>query len=519
MSNQTSQNNKRIAKNTLLLYVRMLFGMIVSFYTSRVILSVLGVSDFGINNVVGGVAAMFSFLNSSLAGATSRFLTFELGRGNKLMLKETFSAAFTIHVVLAIIVFILCETIGLWLLEFKLVIPENRMYAARVLFQLSTVSTLLGVTQVPFGASIIAHEKMNIYAYLGILDIILKLFIVYLITISPFDKLISYGVMYFIISMIMLIIYRMYAIKKFDECSMRLSRDKSKIVPMLKFSGWDLYGNLSVMLRGQGINVLQNMFWGPTVNAATGIANQILNAILGFSNNFLTAVRPQIVKTYAQGNIHEMQLLVERSSKFSFLLLFFISFPCFIELPFVLDVWLEVVPSYSIQFARWSLVFNWIVTLFLPLMYVIHATGRVKRISLINGSLYVLVLPITYIVYKLNMVDPIFPFMVNALFVLLGAGVSNLYTVHLYIPAFKCVHFIKHAVFKGVIAGIFGTIVPFITHFYIGQSWAGVIITCILSVISMSFSIYFIGLDANERLKIKEIINNKLHKNRKWNND
>ena len=504
-------NNKRIAKNTLMLYIRMLFGMIVAFYTSRVILSVLGVVDFGINNVVSGVAVMFSFLNSSLSGATSRFLTFELGKNNINKLKQTFSAAFTIHVILALIIFVLCETIGLWLLEYKLVIPEERMFAARILYQLSIVSTLLNITQVPFGASIIAHEKMNIYAYLGIIDILLKLVIVYLIQISPFDKLVSYGIMFFFVSVLMLFVYRMYSIRHFEECSMKMSLNKSLTIPMLKFSGWDLYGNLSVMLRGQGVNVLQNMFWGPAINAATGVANQILNAILGFSNNFLTAVRPQIVKMYAQGNISEMQKLVERSSKFSFFLLFFISFPCFIEIPFVLDVWLEEVPEFTVEFARWSLVFNWIVTMFLPLMYVIHATGRVKRISIINGSLYILVIPITYVAYNLNAVSPTFPFIVNALFVIIGSGISNLYTVHLYIPSFKAKHYIYSSVLRGVIAGLSGAILPLLVHIYYGQNWIGFFMTCIASVINMALAIYFIGLDLDERKKIVNIIKNKIN--------
>ena len=507
---QTSANNKRIAKNTLMLYVRMLFGMIVSFYTSRVVLATLGITDFGINNVVGGVAAMFSFLNASLSGATSRFLTIELGRNDLRKLKETFAAAFTIHLVLAIFLFILCETVGLWLLEYKLVIPENRMNAARVLFQLSTISSMVGITQVPFSACLISHEKMDVFAYLGVGDLLLKLLIVYAIVITPFDRLITYGILLFCVSLFMLTIYRWYAIKHFEECSMRLSFRKELMIPMLKFSGWDLFGNMSVMLRGQGVNILQNMFWGPAVNAATGVANQIMGAILGFSNNFITAIRPQLVKLYAQNNIPEMQKLAERSSRFSFFLLFFISLPCFIELPFVLDIWLKKVPDFAVDFARWSIIFNWNVTMFLPLMHIIHATGKMKRISLINGSLYILVIPITYLAYINKAANPTFPFVINALAVLIGS-MSNLYSVKLYIPSFKVVHYLIHAPLRGFFVAFVGAVLPIVSHYIFGFGWIGFFVTCIVSVLSLTLAILYIGLNNHERGVVVTAVLSKLH--------
>ena len=267
---------------------------------------------------------------------------------------------------------------------------------------------------------------------------------------------------------------------------------------LFRSSGWDLFGNMSVMLRGQGVNILQNMFWGPAVNAATGVANQIMGAILGFSNNFITAIRPQLVKLYAQNNIPEMQKLAERSSRFSFFLLFFISLPCFIELPFVLDIWLKKVPDFAVDFARWSIIFNWNVTMFLPLMHIIHATGKMKRISLINGSLYILVIPITYLAYINKAANPTFPFVINALAVLIGS-MSNLYSVKLYIPSFKVVHYLIHAPLRGFFVAFVGAVLPIVSHYIFGFGWIGFFVTCIVSVLSLTLAILYIGLNNHER--------------------
>lgn len=504
------ENSKRIAKNTIMLYFRMLFSMCVSLYTSRVILATLGVTDFGINNVVSGVTAMCSVLSVSMSGATARFLTFALGEGNEGKLKDTFSAALTIHLFLALLIFLISETVGIWLLENHLVIPEERMTAARIIYQFSAISCFLGIAQIPFISSIVAHERMDVFAFFGIADVVLKLIIVYLLVIFQFDKLILYGFMFFIVSVGMMLGYMVYDIKHFAECRFSLISKRELIVPMLKFSGWDLYGNVSVMGRTEGINILQNMFWGPIVNAATGVANQVMTAILGFSNNFLSAIRPQIVKFYAQNNIGDMQKLAERSSKFSFFLLFFISFPCFLELPFVLNLWLEEVPDWSVSFTRLSIIFNWNVTLFLPLMYIIHATGRMKRISFINGTLYLMVLPITWFLFKMGF-PPTTPFVINAVFVLLGAGLSNLYSVKLYIPTFNVIHFLKEAVARSLMSVCVGVLLPIFVYNLVGKGWIDFFIVCLVCVLSLGVSMSFIGLNANERKIMLNLLLDKLH--------
>jgi O-antigen/teichoic acid export membrane protein len=503
-------SNKRIAKNTLMLYFRMLLSMCIAFYTSRVILATLGVEDYGIYNVVGGVAAMFTFLNSSLAGATSRFLTYDLGRGETEKLKATFSASFTIHVILSLIIFVLCETVGLWMLENKLVIPENRMFAARILFQLSTISAMLTITQTPFSAVIIAHEHMKAYAYISIIEVTLKLIIVYFLTIIPYDKLIIYGVLYFAVSVLILLINRVYAMRCFSECSMKISRDRALIMPMLKFSGWDLYGNMSIMLRSHGVNILQNMFFGPAVNAAAGLAAQVLGGMTGFSGNFIMAANPQIIKLYAAGHIAEMQALTEKASRLAFFLLFFVSFPCFLELPFVLELWLKDVPDYTAVFVRLSIIFHLSRIMFFPLSAIIHGTGKVVRISFINGTVYMLVLPITYALYKLFDCSPTIPYILNAVLGVFGCFL-NLQTVKMYVPEFRARQYLIHAPLRALLAVAIGAIIPIILLDIMPYGWGGFFVVCSSCVVTNSISMLYIGLNAHERQSVVDAVLRKLH--------
>lgn len=507
---QTSNNNKRIARNTLMLYVRMLFSMFVSFYTSRVILAVLGVTDFGINNVVCGLAGMFTFINTTLAGATSRFLTYDIGVGNIEKLKKTFKAALTIHVFLAIIIFFLCETIGIWLLETKLVIPEDRMFAARIIYQLSVFSTMMMITQIPYNAALVAHERMDVFAYLGIADVSLKLLIVFMLEWFDFDKLILYGVLFFILSVGMLSAYRLYGTKHFEECRFEFTKDKTLLYPMLSFSGWDLYGNMCVMFKGQGINILQNMFWGPAINAATGIANQIMNAIMGFSRNFTTAVQPQIIKYYAKGSYEEMERLAIRCSKFSFFLLFMISFPAILKVNDVMNIWLKEVPEYALQFFQLAIIANWIDTMMQPLTMIIHATGRMKRISFISGSIFALSVPITYCLLKLGF-NPMTPFFVNILIVIM-VYMSNISIVKKYIPSFNVFPYLWKAFLSPMLIVGIGAVIPITVNICMKDNWIAFFIVCILCVCSQAVVMFVFGLNKHERLVIINSLKNKFRK-------
>lgn len=398
----SNSNNKRIAKNTILLYIRMLISVIVGLYTSRVVLNTLGASDYGVYNVVGGIVAMFTFLNTSMSGATSRFLTYEMGKGDDVRLAQTFSSAMMIHIGIALVVFILAETVGLWFLVNKLVIPEERMTAAHIVYQLSILSMMVTITQVPYNASIIAHEKMDVYAYVELLNVFLKLGIVYLLLIGHFDKLILYASLVFVVSLLIAIIYRVYCIRHFKECHIKRDVNKNIIKPMLSFSVWDLYGNMSVSFRSQGTTMLLNMFFGPLLNAANGIATSVHGIILGFANNVIMAFRPQIIKEYAANNLKRMSYLIENALKFTLALYLLIAIPLFAEADYVLKLWLKNVPDYTAFFLRIVLICSFFKLGNSILNIAIHATGKIKSVSFISGTIFLVNIPLMYVVMKMG---------------------------------------------------------------------------------------------------------------------
>ena len=336
---ETPTSNKRIAKNALMLYIRMFLTMIVGLYTSRVVLATLGVEDYGIFGVVGGVVAMMGFLNASMSGATSRFLTFELGRGNQKRLAEMFSSALIVHIGIALIVFVLAETVGLWFLCNKLVIPEGRMTAAHWVYQCSILSAMLTITQAPYNASIIAHEKMGIYAYIEILNVTLKLLIVYLLVIGDLDKLILYAILHLVVTIIVLLTYRIYCIRKFEEIKFQWTWDKGIIKSLLSFSTWNIFSNVGWMFQHHGTNFVINFFLGVAMNAAVSIGLTVANTINNFASNVMTAFRPQIIKFWAIGQKDDMQRLTVLALKVICSIYCFVAIPCFVEIDNVLKLW------------------------------------------------------------------------------------------------------------------------------------------------------------------------------------
>ena len=438
---ESTANNKRIAKNTMFLYLRMGISMLVALFTSRVVLQNLGVEDYGTYGVIGGVVAMFDFLNASMSGATSRFLTYELGRGEGHELSKTFSMAFFEHAIIAIIILLICETFGIWLLNNKLVIPPERMVAANWVFQLSLLSMMVTITQVPYNASIISHEKMDIYAYVEMAYVGLKLLAVYLLAVLSFDKLILYATLMLILSAGRAMFYRVYCARHYVECKIRLIWDTSLLKRMLTFSGWDLYGNMSVMARTEGVTLLLNIFFGPVVNAASSIATQVQGSVMKFATSVSTAVKPQIIKYYAQGKMKEMIGLMSNAIRLNFFILLFPTVPLIVSLPYVLQLWLGVVPEHTVIFCTLTLIFNFFANMSGTLVTGIHATGKNIRPSLINGSLYILVIPVSYVAFRLH-ADAWWPFLVNVIAVVLGM-LSNAYTMNLYIQEFSVINFIK----------------------------------------------------------------------------
>lgn len=504
-------SNKKIAKNTIYLYLRMMFMMAVTLYTSRVNLQALGINDTGIYQIIGGVVAAFGFLNSSLSGATSRFLTFELGKGDQPSLNRTFATALNIHIGLAVVIFIIAETIGLWFLENKLVIPEERMNAARIVYQLSIFSCMFSITQVPYGASLISHEKMGVFAYFAVLDALLKLLICYLLFVTPFDRLVTYAILVFVVTVFMQMIYRLYCMRHFEECHFKLIKDKSILRPMLSFSLWDLFGNFGVMMRNEGVNIVLNLFFGPAINAACGFSNNIQSAIRGFSDNFMIAVRPPVVKSYSINDIRKMESLMINASKFSFCLMILLSTPFFFESTFIINLWLKTPPAYTDAFCVVALSINVVRVMFSPLMFGIHATGKIKYMSIVNGSMLFLIVPISYVLLRMG-ASPIVPFVVD-FFMMLLLAVSQLYFTKKNIPEFSIPRYLKQSTVPCLIIGVTVILLTFFVKELLGEdSFVRLFEICMVSTLLTGLMTYMVALNKENRQNVLLLIKNKIHR-------
>jgi O-antigen/teichoic acid export membrane protein len=505
-----SENNKKIAKNTIMLYLRMLLIMAVSLYTSRVLLNALGIDDYGVYNVVGGVITLFSFITVSMSSATSRFLTYSLGKDNLTQLKKVFKAACTVHLVMAILLLVVIETIGLWFLENKMIIPTERMNAARFVFHSAALSSIFNIIQIPYTASVFSHEKMDVYAYIEIFITLLKLIAVFILLKVSFDQLIAYSFFLVIISLISLLTYSLYTSKYFKECQYGITKEKKIIYPMLSFSSWDLYGNMSNIARSQGVNMLLNIFFGPALNAAYGIAIAIQGAVSSFAGNVLTAIRPQVVKSYAVGNNTYMIKLLNFSAKFTTLLLFIIIIPLIVEMPFVLKIWLKIVPEYTVIFAILTLCFILIANISSIIMSAIHATGKIQRSSLWNGTLYLSVIPLTYISFRTNL-SPSIPFILNIFLVVIGSSL-NIWYLKIYVPEFSIKQFVKDSILPAFLVGFITTVLVLIPHLLLSIGWLRLISVALTSFTSIITITYFILLDNKQRnyinTKIKKILFN-----------
>ncbi len=410
---ETSSNTTRIAKNTLLLYFRMLLTMGVSLYTSRVVLDVLGVEDYGIYNVVGGVVAILGFISGPMIEATQRFLNFYMGKNDSEGLNNVFNACQVIHFVVAIIVCIVAETIGLWFVYKYLVIPPERLDAAVKVFHLSVISSVFLVMSFPYNAAIIAHEKMSVFAIFSIGDSVLKLLIVYLLKIAQFDHLIFYATMLAALQILVSLAYRLYCIINFEEVKLKIKRiPKNLYRQILSFSGWNFIGNIANQCLTQGTNVILNMFFGPAVNAAKGVAVQVQHAVQQLCGNFMMAVRPQIVKSYASGDYQYMHSLILMSSRISFYLVSLISLPVIFKSDWILSIWLKQVPEYASIFLKYTMLFALIQSLSNPLLSGCIATGNVKRIMAVIATFFIMVIPASYVALWLGM-SPVSVFVIQ----------------------------------------------------------------------------------------------------------
>ena len=395
-------NNKRIAKNTIFLYIRMLVLMVVSLYTSRVVLAALGVEDYGIYNVVGGIVVLFTFINNAMITSTQRYLNYELGRNDLLQAKKVFSISLNIHILISLIVVLLAETVGLWLLNTTIQYPESREFAVQVTYQLSILTTCIKIIRAPYNATIIAYERMSFYAYLSIFEAVLQLGIVFMLMAYSADRLILYSILLCIVAIIVNLCYYAYCRKKFEICQYTLYRDKSLYRQLLSFSGWSLFGGVANMGASQGLNMILNVFFGVTVNATMGIATQVNSAVASFVHSFQTAFNPQIVKSYATGDHGYFIKLILSTSKYSYLLLFILALPIYICCPDVLCVWLTEVPDFAVSFCRLMLIFALLDALQGPLWYSVQATGKIKTYQILMSFMILSNLPIAYVCLKLG---------------------------------------------------------------------------------------------------------------------
>ena len=507
--------NKRIARNTLFLYLRLALATGISLYTSRVILQALGVTDYGLYGVVGGIVTMFSFLNTSMAGATSRFLTYELGQGDSVRLRETFATAFLLHGLIALFIVMLAETAGLWFLEYQLVIPPDRMQAARWVYQLSVLNMAIQVTQVPYNACIIAHERMKAFAYVSVLEASLKLGIVYLLLASPFDKLSTYAVLMVFVALLIRLTYGIYCKRSFEECTYRFVHDKGIVKEMTGFAVWNFFGNTAYIFNTQGVNILINLYFGVSVNAARGIATQVEGAVMQFVGNFTTAVNPQITKSYATDDLSYMFRLVCLGAKYGYFLLLLFVVPIVMEADMILALWLNVVPDFAPLFLRLSMLGSLVFLLGNTMFTAAAATGHIRKYQLWVATVGCLVFPLTWLAYKAG--SPVYV----TYLVYIGVYLILVF-VRLHIlkglMGFPVMMFVKEVMGRLLIVTPVAFLLPCVIVHCLETSLGRLVLVCLLSMISTCSCIYVFGMGRRERSvlieKVIHLVRTRLHKDK-----
>lgn len=484
----------------------MIMVMAVMLFTTRIVLKNLGVEDYGIYNVVAGVVSMFAFLNSSMASATQRFLSFEIGINDEKRVNLVFCQSVIIHFIISAIIVVLAETIGLWFVYNKLTIPDNRFNAAMWVYQMAILTFVFHINNVPYHASIIAHERMGVYAWVSIVDVILKLVIAYAISVSPIDKLVSYSVLILMTSVVMFFFYKIYCRRQFKECVFHFALDKAKFKEMFSFAGWNIIGNLAFTLRTQGSNILLNMFFGPAVNAARGVAHQVDGAVVQFVNNFQTASNPQIVKSYAQEQYDETMHLVSQCSKFSFFLMILLGLPIITQVDYILSAWLTVVPEYTSVFVQLILLNAIIDSLSNALKTHIKATGNVKWYMIIQGGFYLLALPVIWVFLKLGY-SPVSSIVVLLAFTILGTFL-RLFLLKCQAKGFSISYFSKQVLMPASIVGGLAALLSFAYSLvFPTTTFVGLIINSIALVAISGSIIWALGVSKSERAYISSLLN------------
>lgn len=502
-----SYGNKRIAKNTLFLYFRMGLVLIVSLYTTRIVLQTLGVEDYGINNVVSGFVSMFAFLNTSMSNGVQRFYNFSLGRKNEYSITDVYNAAIQIQVLLAILIIFLLETIGLWYIHTQMIIPTERLNAALWVFQFSVISLVLLVLQIPYSAAIMAYERMDYYAYLSIFDVLAKFGIAFAIKYVTTDKLILYGGLNMMVSFICFFLYYGYAKLQFQSLKLDLKIRKQIFGPMLSFSGWNVFGSFAYMIKGQGLNMLLNVFFGPLVNAARGISTMVMSAIQGFQANIVIAFRPQLVQSYAAGDNIRVLKLFYSLSKVSFILLAMLSIPVILEIDYILHLWLgDSVPNYTIPFTILVLVNMLISSLNTPVSQMIHAIGKMKTYQIGTSLIVCAILPISWIFLKIGF-DPVSVYWISLFITILNQIVCNLLLKQVY--AYNIRDYCKKVIIPCIFFAVLVPILPYFITIIFPSSLFRFLLTGSVSVIMAIIVSFIIVLDESEKMMVISFIKHK----------
>ncbi len=502
------ENTKRVAKNTALLYVRTIVMMLISLFTSRIVLEALGVDNYGINNVVGGVVAMFSIISGSLSGSISRFLTYALGEGNKEKLRKVFSMSINIQIFIGLVIILLAESCGIWFINHKLNIPPDRLIAAHWVFQCAIFGFFITLLNVPYNASLIAHERMGVFAYMTILDVVIKLLVAYAIFITPFDKLITFAILNLFAGILMRIIYGIYCIKNFEECRYEWTTfDKKLAKEMTSFAWWGFFGNTAWMFNTQGVNILINMFFGIAYNAARGVAGQVEGAVMGFVGNFSTALNPQITKSYASDDKDYLFSLICRGTKFSYFLTLFFAIPLWFEAQTVLSIWLVEVPVDAAIFLKLSLACSIITTAGSPLLTAIMANGNIKKYEIVVTIIGCLVFPLTYLAYKLG-ASILSTYFIYFLIYTIIIGIKVDFSKRLF--DFPPHLFLSKVLIPAVTVTILSLILPYGLTAIMPETIVRLFVMIPLTIVSTILCVYFFGLTKGEKNYIIDRIQSKL---------
>lgn len=483
----------------------MMFTMVVQLYTSRVVLNTLGVEDYGIYNVVGGIVMLFSFLYTAMTTSTQRFLTYELERGSQASVNKVFITSLQIHLLISAFIAIIAELGGLWFIHNKMVIPDLRYDAAIFVFHCSVLTSIFTIMSYPYNAVIVAHEKMSAFACISIIEVSLKLLIVFLLSLLSYDKLMLYALLMVMVQIFIQCIYTLYCRVSFIETKIRMIMDGKLLKEMMIFAGWNLWGNIASVFFGQGLNMLLNVFFGPVVNASRAIAVQVQTAVSQFAVNFQVAVNPQILKTYASNRYVEMHNLVYRSSKFTFLLLYILCLPILVETPFIIELWLHTVPEYTITFLRIVIITMIIDSTANPLNVSAVASGKIKTYQIVTGGIMIAVLPISYIVLALGG-QPWTVFVVHLLTCVI-AYIVRLYLVRSLV-ALKISEYFRIVIKRCFYVVLIATPLPLLLHSMVEPNWLNSILVIFLCLISCFIVSMMIGLDSTERGVITRKLSN-----------